>query len=196
MKIITSLMIMALVMTQASFSFGSENSKANFSLKSAKSNIQFTAFKTTAKLGVKGWFNSINILSEGKGSSIREAIDQSSFSIPVSSLFTKDAGRDMKIKTFFFGTMEDTLFLSGKVSIESHNSGVLTIKMNNITNQIPFSYTVHEQTFQLKAKMNIDQWFVQSSLSSLNKVCKELHKGPDGVSRTWPDVDLQATFTF
>jgi hypothetical protein len=102
----------------------------------------------------------------------------------------------MKIKTFFFGTMEDTLFLSGKVSIESHNSGVLTIKMNNITNQIPFSYTVHEQTFQLKAKMNIDQWFVQSSLSSLNKVCKELHKGPDGVSRTWPDVDLQATFTF
>ena len=70
--------------------------KAPFSLKEAANNIEFTAYKTTAKVGVKGNFKKVNILAGGEGNSIKEAIHNTSFSVPVSSLFTKDTSRDYK----------------------------------------------------------------------------------------------------
>jgi hypothetical protein len=198
MKIITSIIFifMAFSATLMPACFGIESPKTDFSLKTAQKDIQFTAFKTTAKVGVKGWFKKIDILTGGQGSTIREAVHQTSFSIPVSSLFTNEASRDLKIKTFFFGAMEDTSLLSGQLIIKDETSGILTIQMNDVSNDLPFTYTIDKNSFRLNATMNIDLWFVQSALSSLNKVCRDLHKGSDGISRTWPEVDLQASILF
>ena len=192
-----TLTFILVIAIQTSLCFGStEAPTQNYSIKTAQTDIEFTAFKMTAKLGVKGWFKKIHILSGGEGTSIKEAIHQCQFSIPVHSLFTNDEGRDYKIKTFFFGKMEDTAFLSGQLFLEDDSLGYAIIKMNNISNKLPFTYKVTNKTFNLKADMNIDRWFVQEALSSLNFVCKDLHKGPDGISRTWPDVDLNITVDF
>jgi len=169
---------------------------AAFSLKSAKNNIVFTAYKTTEKIGVDGKFKKVNILSGGEGNSIKEAINNTEFSIPVSSLFTKDSSRDYKIKKFFFGVMDATKLLSGKLIIENDSIGSATIKMNGVSEKIPFNYTINNNTFAMSAKMDVSNWNALEALASLNKVCEILHTGSDGVSKTWSEVILKISSKF
>ena len=170
--------------------------KSPFSLKEATNNIEFTAYKTTAKVGVKGNFQKVNIITGGEGNSVKEAIHNTTFSIPVSSLFTKDKSRDYKIQKFFFGIMEDTQLLSGRLILENDSIGVATITMNNMSRKLPFKYTIEEKEFTMNAVMNIDNWSAQKALMSLNTACIDLHKGTDGVSKTWSEVVLNISSNF
>jgi|TARA_B100000767_G_scaffold93011_1_gene89423 hypothetical protein len=169
---------------------------AAFSLESAKNNIVFTAYKTTEKIGVDGQFKKVNIISGGEGNSIKEAISNTEFSIPISSLFTKDSSRDYKIKKFFFGIMDNTKLLSGRLTIENDSIGSASIKMNGVTEKIPFNYTINNNIFAMNAKMDVSNWNALEALASLNKVCEVLHTGSDGVSKTWREVSLNITSKF
>ena len=79
-----------------------KKSKSKFSLENANNEINFVAYKTTDKVPVGGQFKKVDISQGGEGNSIKEAIHNAEFSIPVSSLFTQNASRDYKIKKFFF----------------------------------------------------------------------------------------------
>lgn len=171
-------------------------SKKAFSLKSANNEINFTAYKTTGKVPVGGQFNKVDILKGGEGNSIKEAINNTEFSIPVSSIFTKDTSRDFKIKKFFFGIMDNTKLLSGKLVIENDSIGYSNIKMNGVTEKLPFSYTIEGNVFSMKASLDINKWNASEALNSLNKACFDLHKGADGVSKTWNDVAINIVSTF
>jgi hypothetical protein len=48
----------------------------------------------------------------------------------------------------------------------------------------------------MKATMNVNDWNASAALASLNKVCLDLHRGADGVSKTWSEVTLDITSTF
>ena len=169
---------------------------APFSLKNADNTIDWTAYKTTDKVGVKGQFKKVNITKGGEGDSAKEAINNAEFSIPVSSIFTKDTSRDFKIKKFFFGIMENTSLLSGKFTVENDSIGSVALTMNGVTKDLPFAYTFTNKTFNLKATMNISNWNAAKALTSLNEACKDLHKGADGVTKTWDDVALNITTVF
>ncbi|MCI2230102.1 YceI family protein [Polaribacter sp. MSW13] len=169
---------------------------AKFSLKKAKNEINFTAFKTTEKVPVGGQFKKVDIISGGEGNTIKEAINNTEFSIPVSSIFTKDTSRDFKIKKFFFGIMDNTKLLSGKLVIENDSVGYTNIKMNGVTEKIPFQYTIENNSFSLKATMDVTKWNAADALAALNKECFDLHKGADGISKTWNEVLLNITSTF
>jgi hypothetical protein len=171
-------------------------SDLSFSVARAKNEINFTAYKTSEKVPVGGQFNEVNVLSGGEGNSVKEAINNTEFSIPVSSIFTKDTSRDLKVKTYFFGMMADTELLSGKLMITDDVNGIAEIKMNGVTQNVPFTYTIVEKTFNMKATMDVNNWNASAALESLNKVCFDLHKGTDGVSKTWSDVALNITTTF
>lgn len=167
-----------------------------FSVKKATNEINFTAYKTTDKVPVGGKFNKVNITAGGEGNSIKEAINNTEFSIPVSSLFTKDTSRDFKIKKFFFGIMENTKLLSGKLVIENDSIGFANLKMNGVTKKVPFTYSINATTFSMNATMDVTQWNAVAALNSLNTACLDLHKGADGVSKTWSDVALNIKTTF
>lgn len=173
-----------------------KKSSAVFSLKTAKNEINFTAYKTTDKVAVGGQFNKVNILTGGEGNSIKEAIHNTEFSIPVSSIFTKDASRDYKIQKFFFGVMDNTKLLSGKLMIENDSIGSASIIMNGVTEKVPFTYTITDKTFSIEATMDVNKWNATAALTSLNKACEVLHTGADGVSKTWNDVALNVTSSF
>lgn len=170
--------------------------KAAFSLKESKNNIEFTAYKTTEKIPVTGQFKKVNIVSGGEGNTIKEAINNTEFSIPVSSLFTKDTSRDFKIKKFFFAVMDQTTLLSGKLVVENDSIGHTTIKMNGVSNKVPFTYTIVENEFSMNATIDIQQWNASAALKSLNEACKDLHKAADSISKTWSDVALNIVSTF
>lgn len=173
-----------------------EVKKAKFSLTNAENTIGWTAYKTTEKIGVNGKFNKINITKKGEGNSIKEAVNEVEFSIPVSSIFTKDKSRDFKIQKFFFGIMDNTSLLSGKLSLEDNTNGIAEITMNGVTEKLPFKYTIEENKFSLSAIMNIEKWNTNKALTSLNQACKELHSGADGISKTWTEVAINITSTF
>tara|TARA_B110000967_G_scaffold47675_1_gene48326 strand:- start:10404 stop:11039 length:636 start_codon:yes stop_codon:yes gene_type:complete len=171
-------------------------STAPFAVVNATNDIKFTAYKTTDKVGVAGWFKKVEVLSGGEGMSVKEAINNTEFSIPVSSLMTKDTSRDYKIQKFFFGVMENTASLSGKLMITDDTAGIAEIKMNGITKEVPFTYTILDKTFSMTSKMDVTSWKATKALASLNKICELLHTGADGVSKTWSDVSLNITSTF
>ncbi|CAM1364296.1 conserved exported hypothetical protein [Tenacibaculum litopenaei] len=170
--------------------------QAPFSLQNAKNEIKWVAYKTTDKVPVKGQFKKVNITAGGEGNTAKEAINNAAFAIPVSSIFTADSGRDFKIKKFFFGVMDNTNLLSGKLVIETDSTGYSDITMNGVTKKLPFTYTLNDKNFQLKGTMKLAAWKAESALDSLNKVCHDLHKGADGVSKTWDEVAIEINTQF
>ncbi len=92
--------------------------------------------------------------------------------------------------------MENTELLSGKLVIESDSLGYVNMKMNNVTQKLPFTYTITDRTFSMSATMDINNWNAEKALTALNNECKDLHKGTDGVSKTWEDVAINISSTF
>ena len=169
---------------------------AAFSLEKATNEINFTAYKTTDKVPVGGQFKKVDIVSGGEGDSVKEAINNTAFSIPVSSIFTKETSRDFKIKKFFFGVMDNTKLLSGKLMLTDDTNGVAEIKMNGVTEKVAFTYSIVDNVFKMTGTMDITKWNASAALASLNTACLDLHKGADGVSKTWSEVALNITSTF
>ncbi|CAM1339801.1 YceI family protein [Tenacibaculum aestuarii] len=170
--------------------------KKAFVLQDATNTINWVAYKTTDKVPVKGQFQKVNITTGGEGDTAKEAINDAEFSIPVSSIFTQDSSRDFKIRKFFFGIMDKTELLSGKLVLENDSIGYADLTMNSVTKKLPFKYTLNGKEFSLSATMNISDWQAQNALDSLNTACNDLHKGADGVSKTWDDVALNITSVF
>lgn len=170
--------------------------KKAFSVSNAKNTINFTAYKTTEKIPVKGVFTKVEFIKNYEANTLKEAINGAEFKIPVSGIETKDASRNFKIQKFFFNVMENTLSMTGKLILNDDKNGVAEFTMNGVTEKLPFEYTINDKTFSMKTTMNIEKWNAQKAIESLNTACKDLHKGKDGVSKTWNDVAIEVTSTF
>ncbi|WP_298534607.1 YceI family protein [uncultured Algibacter sp.] len=163
-----------------------------FVVKPEATSITWKAYKTTEKIGVGGEFTTVNF-KEQAGASPQEALNNLSFSIPISSLFTNDATntRDAKIKTSFFGAMLDTELIKGTLNYEN-DIVVASLTMNGVTHNLPMDIIItEERRVSLTGTMNLADWNALDALASLNKVCFDLHKGPDGISKTWEDVAIE-----
>ena len=163
-----------------------------FVVKPEATSVKWTAYKTTDKVGVNGEFTTVKF-DEKSGATPEEALNNLNFSIPVSSLFTNDATntRDAKIKTSFFGSMIDTDLISGKLMYKD-SKYVASLTMNGVTHDLPLEATIKdERRVTLKGTMDLNNWNAIDALNALNKVCFDLHKGADGVSKTWEDVSVE-----
>lgn len=167
-----------------------DNSKT-YSVVGETSAVKWIAYKTTDKVAVKGKFNTIKITNSKKAATIEEALNGIIFSIPVSSIFTDDVTRDSKLKEFFFGIMNNTEFISGTFDINDKESSV-NITMNGISKTIPIELAIDGQTVTFNNILNLKDWDLGNAVASLNKACDILHKGPDGISKTWDEVEIKA----
>ena len=159
-------------------------------VKPEATSVKWTAYKTTEKVPVGGEFATLNF-EEKAGATPSEALNGLEFTIPVSSLFTKDDTRDAKLKASFFGVMLDTEFLKGKLRAVN-NEITAKITMNGVTAELPLEVSItEERRVSMKGTMNLKDWDALGALEALNKVCYDLHKGADGVSKTWDDVAIE-----
>ena len=163
----------------------------SYSVVGETSLVKWIAYKTTDKVPVKGKFNSFKITKSKEAKTIEEALNGIIFSIPVSSVSTDDKLRDSKIVEFLFGAMKNTEFLSGTFNINESNSSV-NITMNGISKTIPIELEKDGQMVTFSKTLNLNDWELKSAIESLNKVCYDLHKGPDGISKTWDEVEIKA----
>lgn len=166
-----------------------------FSLVADSTQVSFTAYKTTEKLPVGGKFTKIDIRGSNSGETALDALNGTSFSIPVSSLFTNDATgtRDPKILEFFFGVMTNTEFITGKFHVADNGKCAIDVTLNGETASIPLEYeSISETEYLFKGNMDLENWNAMAAVAALNKACKVLHTGPDGVTKTWSEVAVQA----
>ena len=155
--------------------------------------IKWTAYKTTEKLPVSGVFNTINIKKSASGITQQSALDNLEFSIPVSSLFSNNEERDTKLNAFFFAVMQNTNLLTGTIHVGIDNTGILDLTMNGLTNSLALTFTNSDDTIHFKGLMQLDKLNIDNALASLNKACFDLHKGKDGISKTWNEVLIEAS---
>ncbi len=165
---------------------------AQFSIEQKTITVKWTGYKTTDKIAVNGQFNEISISNSKNAPTSIEALNGAKFSIPISSLTSDNEERDGKLKQLFFGVMKATLSLSGTLNLNNDGTGNIDLLMNGVQQKIPVTYIASGQLVEINGTLNLDNWNTQSALASLAKACFELHKGPDGESKTWNEVVVSA----
>ena len=173
-----------------------------YSYDSSATTIGFGAFKFTEKKEVKGGFLKFTVDSTKEDSVPFKVIEGAVFKINIEGLDTKDQARDFNIKSALFSKMDSTSFLTGKVvGFITPNAGPFSysveLKMNNITKVVSLEVqeSSNPEEIVLKGNINLNDFKAQKALSSLNNTCKDLHKGSDGKSVTWPEVNIYVSTT-
>lgn len=165
-----------------------------FTYDAAATSVNWTAYKFTEAVGVNGKFDQIEVTGAQEGKSGSDVIAQASFSIPVSSINTANPDRDKKIQEFFFGSLEASDKITGKVvKVEGDGEvgkATLEFTLNNMTQPLELDMRMSGDTLKLEGILNVDNWNAQSGIENLNKACKDLHTGADGKSVLWPEVKI------
>lgn len=155
----------------------------------------WTAFKFNDKTPVKGTFKEINVEGTLESDDAMALLKSLSFDIPVSSIESLDEDRNAKIIKHFFGTIA-TENLTGKIlSLGNNGEAVLEVSMNNMKKKLQGKYTFVDGKFDFSATMDVANWGAASGIEALNTICKDLHTGPDGISKLWSEVDLTFSTT-
>ncbi|BDD09249.1 hypothetical protein FUAX_16810 [Fulvitalea axinellae] len=156
--------------------------------------INWTAYKTTDKVGVGGSFNKATVTGAVKSQDPKEVIRNVEFTIPVSGTNTKLAMRDEKIIKFFFGAMTDTENIVGKiVSLEDDGQAMVSLTLNGVSKDVKATYKVEGASVSLKSVLDLNEFSGQEAVNSLNKACEKLHAGKDGVTKLWPEVSIEVS---
>lgn len=166
-----------------------ETQTKNFVIKPEATKVEWVGYKTSEKKPVKGQFTTLKFNTKS-GASVEEALNNLQFSIPISSLFTNDSIRDGKLKRIFFGAMDRTEFIKGVLKASNNKYGA-SITMNGVTKELPLEATItNERRVELKGTLQLADWNALKAVQAINKACFDLHKGPDGISKTWEDVAI------
>lgn len=164
-----------------------------YSYSSENTELNFTAYKFLGKTGVGGTFTNVIVKGE-ESQNAQEVIESLSFKIPISSISTKDEGRDAKIEEHFFGTINTSEITGEVVGLDSlTNTMQLKITMNEVSNDITAKYTLKDGVFTIDAEIDVNDWNGNPGIVALNEVCKELHTdvaNGDTESKLWPDVSI------
>ncbi|MHB1146054.1 MAG: YceI family protein [Lutibacter sp.] len=162
-----------------------------YSIIADSTKINWTAYKTTAKVPVNGQFKEITIENSKKDTTALGALNGLKFKIPVSSLITNDTIRDKKLIEYFFGTMKNSSVITGTVHINNENASTVDLTLNGITRELPIAHIVTDNKVTIIGNMELDNWQAKAALEALNVVCKDLHTGDDGITKTWSDVKIE-----
>jgi len=152
--------------------------------------FQWTAFKTTERVGVSGTFNKIKVASDASDDPM-VVLKSMSFSMETPSVETNNEDRNKKVANYFFGTI-NTPVITGRVLSINETSGECTLEvlMNGISVEVPGDFAFTDNAFTFETVVNVQSWNALSGIEALNTVCEELHTGADGISKLWPEVQL------
>ncbi len=167
-----------------------------YSYDGSQTTFTWTAYKFTEKAGVGGSFDSIAVMNTQESESLLEVVRTLSFAIPISSVNSNNPVRDEKIKASFFGVLDGTNSIDGKVRsisdpVDNAGEMLIEIVMNKRPVPAKFNYTLSGDTLRADGMIDLKSWEAEKAVESLNGVCEDLHKGKDGKSVLWPDVKLE-----
>lgn len=164
-----------------------------YSIDTSGLSLKWTAYKFTDKLGVSGTFDSIVLNTKNNSGTIEILLRDAEMIIPTALVNSANQIRDPKLRTAFFKVF-NTDTIRGKILDAEQGIGSLELKMNNLSNDLKYTYSLKTDTLFLNTHFDLMQWNGEAALKSLNKECYDLHIGNDGISKLWPDVDVSIKF--
>tara|TARA_R110002167_G_scaffold351444_1_gene564002 strand:- start:226 stop:876 length:651 start_codon:yes stop_codon:yes gene_type:complete len=155
--------------------------------------LKWTSYKFTDRLAVGGTFDRFTLHLKNDSGTIETLLRKAEISINTGTVNSGNEIRDPKLRTYFFEVFNtDTIY--GKILVADQGKGTLLLEMNNITNEVDYSYSLQNDTLHLATHLDLLLWNGAEAIGSLNKECYDLHKGLDGISKLWPDVDVTVKF--
>jgi len=171
-------------------SYKSQVSKQqHYTIDTSGISILWIAYKYTNRTGVSGSFKTYKFENKKASGTVENILKKSKLSIPTATVNSSNPIRDFKLNTYFFKAF-NTSEIRGTIIKVKESEGVIDLKMNRISKQIPFTYSIEKDTIRLFTNLNLNYWNADEALKTLNTECYELHKGPDSISKLWPDVDV------
>jgi hypothetical protein len=170
--------------------------------------LKWTAFKTTKKVPVTGTFKNIELIkinNSNPTSEVHKWLTSYSFSFDVKSVDTQNPQRDKTLTDNFFGLFKTSLeylpgsiLITGKVkTIDPNNQTLIALlNVNAINKEVPLKFSFQNNTLELIGSIDLLDFGLNEAYSKLHTACLDLHKGEDGVSKTWTQVDLMAKVEF
>jgi polyisoprenoid-binding protein YceI len=160
-----------------------------YSYKKDSTHVEWVGYKYTEKAAVKGRLPSIETKISGTPQSIDDLILATSFEVDALSVESGDPARDANLRDHFFKLMTSTK-ITGKIVSLASNIARVELKMNGVTKPVEFKVAKNGSNISAVATVDILNFSMSPSLKKINEVCSELHKGKDGVSKTWSTVEL------
>jgi len=185
------------------FSANSYANTCNYELQKDSTQVGWTAYKTTQKAPVEGSFPKAKISgasSSRKGLSDLLSKMKADVSFgEVAEIHTGNPTRDQTLLDHFFSLIKGKEVKGSLAKVKGSDTEgdfELKLEMNGVTKEVPMHY-IRDNAGKLEAKGEIDvlNFGLDTALADLHKSCETLHKGADGVSRTWNTVALRLTST-
>ena len=168
--------------------------KANeciYSFSDSTIKLFWAGYKTTDKLKVLGSFQEIKTNhSDQKFSSIDELVNGITFSINSKSSESGDPIRDANLRDYFFNYLTDNFQIKGRVS--EYNDAFITANFDvlGVDRQVKFTHSIVNNVLKLRALISLDDLGAYKAYNSISAKCYDLHKGADGISKTWDEVNV------
>jgi hypothetical protein len=199
---ITRSLVAALFVLSIQGVFHSANAAetCSYDLDAQSLQVNWTAYKTMQKVGVGGSFTEVTVegdLSSSK--SLAALLNQLDAEIDVNQaekIRTGNPGRDATIMQNFFSHFHPKALLKGKLrnvkGDDEKGELNLVLSMNRKTLAVPMKYSRDSNgALVVKGAIDVNDFGLSGALALLHKSCEHLHKGPDGVSKTWPQVEIK-----
>ncbi len=171
-----------------------ENSNCVFSCDLKNTQVIWSGYKTTDKIKVTGQFNrfkSSKIQKNNQYQSIQNLIEGLDFTIDVGSSFSGDEIRDNNLKHFFFNLFAKDLVINGKFGKLEKDSVNVQLTLFGQERRFKLNAYYENDIIHIQGHVNIiDQLGATKAFESISQKCFDLHKGPDGIPKTWQDVEI------
>lgn len=162
--------------------------------------VGWTAFKTTEKTPVQGTLKDVQIKTPMKSvKNLVGLLARVKASGSVDSEKKSDSGKPERDHTLF-EKFFSLISFHGKFEgsfvniVGDEKAGTLDLSLifNNKTKKVPMKYTLSaENALEVEGEFDLNNFGAEAPLASLHQACEQLHKGKDGVSKTWPNVGLK-----
>ena len=175
--------------SEDSFQFDIENTK-----------VIWNGYKTNDKIKVVGYFNEFSCDRENQEfSSIEDLVTGLKFSVKSSSSSSGDPMRDQNLQDHFFKYLTDDFVINGTLNQVVNDSIDVTFNVFGQTKQIRLGFLYNiipgcpyfDHIVEIKGSINLESQFdALKAYNAISNKCYDLHKGADGISKTWKQVDV------
>lgn len=174
-----------------------EGKQCTYSLDTTQAKVSWTAYKTTEKIGVTAGFNSVKIAAGKPAQSLPAALNGATAKIDGLSVESNNEIRNANLRQAFFGLLRNKADIRARIlntkGDEKQGTATMSLTLNGKTRKVPMNYAVTEVGLEATGTIDVLDYNGSKALKALNELCYELHKGKDGVSKTWSDVALKVT---
>ncbi len=161
-----------------------------------KSGVEWTAYKTTEKVAVSGRFDVV-LVKDAKedGKTPQEVLEGANIIATVATLNSDQIDRDQKLKDILFGNMINTSEIKGQLHFRDGKT-FLNLTLNHASKEYEVKSTFENNIFSIETDVDLMDFNTGKAMEALNQACFELHKGADGVSKTWSEVHIKGQVEF